>query len=139
MTQRTVNVCDVHAKGGDLVPATVHSRLELDSVKRELDLCAEHAAELRAALSGFLPMRGRPPRGVKAAKAATRRGPAKKAAAPRGRRVGKVARKRGPAAMGGGRPGFTEAVRKWAREQGIAVKDRGRLPRTVVDQYTASH
>lgn len=137
MTQRTVNVCDVHAKGGDLVPATVHSRLELDSVKRELDLCAEHAAQLRAALSGFLPMRGRPPRGVKATKA-TRRGPAKKATAPRGRRTRKVARK-GVSGASGARPGFTEAVRKWAREQGIAVKDRGRLPRTVIDQYTASH
>jgi len=154
MAQRTVNVCDVHAKGGEVVPATMHTLLALDSDRQELDLCEAHAEQLRAAISGFLgarPRRGRPAKAAKAgrgrpAKTAAKAGrgrPAKKAG-PRGRKVtaarktAKAApRKRAAAARGGA--AFTENVRQWARAQGLDVKERGRLPRTVVEQYGAAH
>lgn len=142
MAKRTVNVCDVHANTGDIVPATVHSRLQLDSDTQELDLCEVHAAELRAAISGFLstPVL---PRRRSAAKSA--RGRATKATGSRGRRTTatrkQAPRKRTTAARGSARSSaaFTEGVRKWAREQGMDVKERGRLPRSVVEQYAATH
>ena len=31
------------------------------------------------------------------------------------------------------------AIRAWAREQGLAVSDRGRLPAHVLDAYRAAH
>jgi hypothetical protein len=44
------------------------------------------------------------------------------------------------------RPGRTAAsrehsvdVRTWAKDQGIAVSDRGRIPASVVEQYEAGH
>jgi Lsr2 len=30
------------------------------------------------------------------------------------------------------------AIRAWAKEQGIAVSDRGRIPATVIEQYQAA-
>lgn len=33
----------------------------------------------------------------------------------------------------------TEAIRRWAREQGYQVSDRGRLPNDVVAAYQAAH
>ena len=30
-------------------------------------------------------------------------------------------------------------IRAWAKEQGIAVSDRGRIPANVTDQYDAAH
>ena len=69
--------------------------------------------------------RGTAKRGT-AKRATARRGPAKKAAA-----------KRAPA-RGRGRASNTDdraVVRAWARANGYAVNDRGRLPREVVDAY----
>ena len=34
---------------------------------------------------------------------------------------------------------FSQAVRLWAKEQGITVPDRGRVPNEVVAQYNAAH
>ncbi|TRY19431.1 Lsr2 family protein [Tessaracoccus rhinocerotis] len=34
---------------------------------------------------------------------------------------------------------FSQAVRLWAKEQGITVPDRGRVPNGVIDQYNAAH
>jgi Lsr2 len=32
----------------------------------------------------------------------------------------------------------TARVREWAKEQGIEIKDRGRVPATVVEKYLAT-
>ena len=36
-------------------------------------------------------------------------------------------------------PGQSEAVRAWAREQGMQVSDRGRMPATVIAAYEKAH
>lgn len=36
-------------------------------------------------------------------------------------------------------PSFSQNVRAWAKEQGITVPDRGRVPNTVLEQYKAAH
>lgn len=35
--------------------------------------------------------------------------------------------------------GATMPMRAWAKERGIAVPDRGRIPASVVEQYEAAH
>jgi hypothetical protein len=36
-------------------------------------------------------------------------------------------------------PGLSEAVRAWAREQGMQVRDRGRMPASVIAAYEKAH
>ena len=81
-------------------------RFGLDGAEYEIDLSAAHDGELRKALQQFL------------AHARRTGGPARTAA--RTRRGAVV---------------DTAKVREWAREQGIEVKDRGRIPASVVEQY----
>jgi hypothetical protein len=82
-------------------------RFGLDGADYEIDLSAAHNDELRKALQQYL------------AHARRTGGSARGAARTR----------RGGAAVD------TAKVREWAREQGIDVKDRGRVPATVVEQY----
>src|SRR5512146_1674046 len=50
--------------------------------------------------------------------------------------TGRGTRKRGAAAA----PKLdTEAIRTWARENGLEVKDRGRVPGEIVAKYEAAH
>ena len=54
-------------------------------------------------------------------------------------------RKRAAARVGAGRPPRTasadreqnQAIREWARKQGMNVSDRGRIPKEVTDAYNA--
>src|SRR5271170_6180034 len=87
--------------------AAVTVRFGLDGTEYEIDLSAAHDDELRKALQQYL------------AHARRTGGTAKSAARVR----------RGGAAVD------TAKVREWAREQGIEVKDRGRGPADVVEQY----
>ena len=82
-------------------------RFGLDGTKYEIDLSAANSDELRKALQQFL--------------AHARRAGGTARSAARGRR--------GSAAVD------TAKVREWAKEQGIEVKDRGRVPADVVEQY----
>jgi hypothetical protein len=82
-------------------------RFGLDGTEYEIDLSAAHGDELRKALQQYL------------AHARRTGGMARSAAL--GRRVGDAA--------------DTAKVREWAKEQGIEVKDRGRVPADVVEQY----
>lgn len=82
-------------------------RFGLDGAEYEIDLSAAHNDELRKALQQFL-AHARRTGGT--ARAATRT-------------------QRGPAAVD------TAKVRRWAREQGIEIKDRGRIPAGIVEQY----
>ncbi len=81
-------------------------RFGLDGTEYEIDLSATHSDELRKALELYL------------AHARRTGGTAKNAA--RTRRGGAV---------------DSAKVRDWAKGQGIEVKDRGRVPADVVEQY----
>ena len=87
-------------------------RFGIDGVSYEIDLHVEHAEELRAALERFVS---------------------------NGRRVGQQARGRGSTARSttvrrdGTDP---KVVREWAKEQGITVNDRGRVPLALIAQFS---
>lgn len=87
-------------------------RFGLDGTDYEIDLSGEHNDELHKALERYIA---------------------------RARKVGSAARR---SARNGGRRGSngidTTAVRIWAREQGIDIKERGRVPADVVAKYQAA-
>jgi Lsr2 len=84
-------------------------RFGLDGVGYEIDLSAEHTEELHTALGKYIDH-------ARKAGGTSRR-------APRGRAASAV---------------DTNAVRTWAREQGIDIKDRGRVPADIVAKYQAA-
>jgi hypothetical protein len=83
-------------------------RFSLDGTEYEIDLSEEHAGALHATLAKYVE---------------------------HARKVGGASRRQ----VRGGRRGAdaidTAKVREWAKEQGIDIKDRGRVPATVVEQY----
>jgi hypothetical protein len=86
----------------------------LDGTNYEVDLSAKHADELRSALAKFV---------LKA------------------RRLGR-GHLVSPARSRGGTPARSDraqnqAIRDWAKRQGIELSDRGRIPRNIVEQYEA--
>ena len=87
-------------------------RFGLDGTEYEIDLSAEHSRELRDALARYVGSARRVGGGVKRPARGGRRRPA-------------------------GGPNPTE-VREWAKEQGIEVKDRGRVPAELVVKFQAA-
>jgi hypothetical protein len=85
-------------------------RFALDGTEYEIDLNAQHTEELRSALGQYV---------THARKVAG----ARKGTARSSRRASSA---------------DTVAVRAWAREQGMAIKERGRVPATVLQQYHAA-
>jgi hypothetical protein len=90
-------------------------RFGLDGASYEIDVHAKHAEELRAALARYIL---------------------------RARRLGRggVLATRGRATTG--TPARSDraqnqAIRDWARRKKIQLNDRGRIPRSVVEQYEA--
>ena len=89
-------------------------RFGLDGTNYEIDVNAKHADKLRAALARYVT---------------------------RARRVG-----RGPvvASARSGRPtarsdrAQNQAIREWAKKEGIELADRGRIPGNIVKQYQAN-
>jgi hypothetical protein len=84
-------------------------RFELDGSAYEIDLSAAHREELRATLERYI-RHGRKVGG----------GPGRRSTRSVRRDVDTI---------------DTTAVRTWAREQGIEVKERGRVPANIVAQY----
>ena len=82
-------------------------RFGLDGTEYEIDLSAAHSEELRKALEQYL-AHARRAGGAARSTARTRRGSAVV---------------------------DTAKVREWAKGQGIEVKDRGRVPADVLEQY----
>src|SRR3954452_8832535 len=89
----------------------------LDGTSYEIDLAEKNAKEMRDALARYVSA---------------------------SRKVGRA----GTRAAGGGRPRATGgrmdrdqagAIRDWARKNGHAVSDRGRIPASVVEAYEAAH
>jgi hypothetical protein len=83
-------------------------RFALDGTDYEIDLSTKHTDELHAALGHYI-------------------GHARKIGG--SRRVARGAGRRNPSAID------THKVREWAKEQGYDIKDRGRVPADVVEQY----
>ena len=110
-TTRLVLVCDLH---GDGTEAVTTIRMYNGTARYELDLCQSHFDELTGAGRRLRPRR----RTGAATKAAN------KAAAPKTRRGGRGARD-------------TAAVREWARAHGYTVSDRGRIPRPILEAFSA--
>ena len=104
-------VCDLH---GDETPAGETVRFALDGSAYEIDLCGEHASELRNSFAGY----------VGAARRASGRA-SSGSSAPRRRR------NRGS--------GEAAAIREWARERGLAVPERGRIPADLAEKYAAAN
>jgi hypothetical protein len=83
----------------------------LDGQPYEIDLSAENAARLRDSLAEFVASARKP---------------------------GGTARSARRSASNGRRSGSPD-VRAWAKEQGFAVSERGRIPSNVIDAYHAAH
>ena len=100
------------------LPADETVSFSLDGTNYEIDLSEKNAGELRDAFSRY----------VQAARKVGRGG---------GRASG-GGRSR---ATGGGRMDREQAgaIRDWARKNGHAVSDRGRIPASVVEAYEAAH
>ena len=92
----------------------------LDGTEFEIDLSEEHASSLREALSGY----------IVAARRAGGSGSSR-----RGGRRGSGA----ASSPSSGDRQRTAKIRAWAREQGMEVNERGRIPNRVVEAYAATH
>ncbi len=88
----------------------------IDRSAFEIDLCAEHRGAFNAALAPFV---------SSARSARTRAATTATSSSPSHRRV--VRRD----------PSQTEAIRRWAKENGFAISGRGRIPGTVEEAYNA--
>jgi hypothetical protein len=87
----------------------------LDGTSYEIDLSAKNASKLRDALASYV-------------------GHARRVH--RGGRVQTHTRTRGPARADREQ---TQAIRDWARTNGHAVSDRGRIPASIIEAYNAAN
>ena len=96
-------------------PAEESVRFALDGTSYEIDLSSANAAQMRDSLAPF----------VAHARRASATSRSKSSGGGRSHRASGESR--------------THAVRLWAREQGIDVGQRGRVPLSVRAQYDAQH
>src|SRR3954451_5943857 len=89
----------------------------LDGTSYEIDLAEKNAKEMRDALARYVSAARKVGRG------GTRASGGGRSRAPGGRRDREQA----------------GAIRDWARKNGHAVSDRGRIPASVVEAYEAAH
>ena len=108
MAQRITTLFIDDIDGGE-AEGTVH--FGLDGSEYEIDLNAKHSEELRNALANYVS---------------------------HARKVGGTARRGTARASRRSSTVDTVAVRTWAREQGIDIKERGRVPANIVEQYRAA-
>lgn len=109
-------VCDLHdeeVEGAETVA------FGLDGSSYEIDVCAQHAGDLRDAFAPYLGA------GRRAGRAP---------AAPAQRRPGRAS-----SARSGSAKQRVQDIRQWARENGHTVSERGRLSTAVVEAYEAAH
>lgn len=107
-----VNVQLVDDVDGSAAESTIE--FGLDGVDYAIDLSAENAAQLRDSLATYL--------------AHARRTGGRK------RRGGKTQSSSAVSASAADRR-RNQAIREWAREQGMEVSDRGRIPAEIVEAY----
>jgi len=119
---RTTRTITEHTDDIDGGNADETIRFALEGASYEIDLNAANAARLRDAFAPF----------IGHARKAGRGGGGDGAKRPTG---GGSSRR----SAGGGGDNRVAAIRSWAREQGLAVNDRGRIPASIVQQYDAAH
>lgn len=107
-------VCDVH---GDETRATETVGFGLDGSSYEIDVCEEHARVLRDRLASFV-------------------GVARRAG---GRAAPTAAGRSGRRRRSRGGSGEAAQIREWARGQGLAVPERGRIPAELAQRYAEAH
>lgn len=95
-------------------PAEETVRFGLDGTQYEIDLSEDNAGKLRDAVRPFV------------------------AKARRAKDAGKQPRSGGGRPAGKGNPDIP-AIRKWAKEKGMPVSDRGRIHQDVQDAYYEAH
>lgn len=93
-------------------PAEETVQFSLDGVSYEIDLNADNAAALRDAVAVYVG---------------------------HGRRVGGRRSSGRSSSRRSGGSSQTALIRAWAREQGLPVNERGRIPADIVAQYEAAH
>ena len=113
MAQRVqvILVCDLH--DGE-TPGTETVTFGLDGSSYEIDVCEQHGREMRDAFARF----------VAAARRASGRSGSRGGGRRRSRRGGS---------------GEAAQIREWARSQGLAVPERGRVPAELAEKYAAAH
>ncbi|MFC0429620.1 Lsr2 family protein [Kutzneria buriramensis] len=87
----------------------------LDGVSYQIDLSAKNAGKLRDGLASFVASARR--------SGGRKRGPGRVASGPSKARPAAADREQ------------NQAIREWARKQGMKVSDRGRIPAEVLDAY----
>ena len=110
-------VCDVHE---DDTPGSQTVTFALDGATYEIDLCAQHVADLHESFGKFI-------------------GSARRTSAARSRANARATN----AGQAGGRRGGTDRqrtqdIRQWARSTGLNVNERGRIPAEIVAQYESA-
>lgn len=100
----------------DLDGSTAEETVEfgLDGAAYQIDLSGENAGRLRAALADYVDH---------ARRSGGRKRPAGRAPGGRPPRTASADREQ------------NQAIREWARKQGLKVSDRGRIPTEVLDAY----
>lgn len=96
----------------------------LDGVEYEIDLTKENAEDLRGIFAPYI--------------AAGRRTGGRRTSSGRSRSSSKSSPPSASGPVARGREAL-KAIRDWAKGEGWAVSDRGRLPNNVVEAYDAAH
>ena len=86
-------------------------QFSVDNTTYEVDVCAKHAQQIREGLEPFVT---------------------------HGRKISASSSNRRRQRTGAGRQ-ETANVRAWAKDQGIHINERGRIPASVVREYEAAH
>ena len=97
----------------------------LDGVEYEIDLTKENAEDLREIFAPYIA-------------AGRRTGGRRASSSARSRSASSSASSSGSGPVARGREAL-KAIRDWAKSEGWAVSDRGRLPNNVVEAYDAAH
>jgi len=109
---QVILVCDLHEAE---TPGTETVTFALDGSSYEIDVCDAHAAQLRDSFAPYVGAGRRPSGGAPSG----------------GRRSARRARRGGT--------GEAAQIREWARGQGLAVPERGRVPADLAEKYAAAH
>lgn len=104
-------LCDLESGNA---PAEETVQFAVGQTAYEIDVCAKHAQQIRSALEPFVT------HGRKAGGAAA---------------TGSRRRRERPASS----REQSASIRAWAKERGISVNDRGRIPASVVREYQQAH
>ena len=110
-------VCDLH---DDETEGSETVSFGLDGAAYEIDVCEEHAGELRDAFASYV-------------------GAARRAGRSSATSSGGARRTSRPAARTDGDRDRVSAIREWARANGHQVSERGRLSGVVTQAYDAAH